>query len=120
VSLDTNLFERVLDNLISNALKFSPPDSTVTLRVEFPSSKTDEVQPPNPGVRVCVLDEGPGISKEHRNLIFNKFEIVATKRGDAPQVGLGLAFCKMVVEAHGGRILVDANEPTGTVFTVEL
>ena len=120
VSLDANLFERVLDNLISNALKYSPPKSTVTLRVEFPRSETDEVQPHGPSVRICILDEGPGIPEEYRSRIFDKFEIVAMKREGTPQIGLGLAFCKMVVEAHGGRILVDANEPTGAVFTVEI
>jgi two-component system sensor histidine kinase/response regulator len=120
VSLDANLFERVLDNLISNALKYSPPKSTVTLRLEFPRSKTDEALPHDPGVRIYVLDQGPGIPEEYRSRIFDKFEIVAMKRKDTPQVGLGLAFCKMVVEAHGGRIFVDANEPTGAVFTVEI
>jgi two-component system sensor histidine kinase/response regulator len=120
VSLDANLFERVLDNLISNALKYSPPKSTVTLRVEFPRSKTDEALPHDPGVRICVLDQGPGIPEEYHGRVFDKFEIVAMKRKDTPQVGLGLAFCKMVVEAHGGRIFVGANEPTGAVFTVEI
>jgi K+-sensing histidine kinase KdpD len=71
-------------------------------------------------VRISVLDQGPGIPEEHRSRIFDKYEIVAMKRGGTPSVGLGLAFCKMVVEAHGGRILAGANKPTGTVFTVEI
>jgi two-component system sensor histidine kinase/response regulator len=110
-SLDSNLFQRVLDNLVSNALKFSPAESTVTLRAEYPGAGT--------GLRIQVLDEGPGIPEEHRERIFDKFEIVALSR-DVSQVGLGLAFCKMAVEAHGGRIFVDANEPRGAVFTVEI
>ena len=120
VSLDANLFERMVDNLLSNALKYSPPKSTVILRVEFPTSKTGGAQPAGPSVRISVLDQGSGIPEEHRSRIFDKYEIVAMKRGGTPSVGLGLAFCKMVVEAHGGRILVGANEPTGTVFTVEI
>jgi len=73
-----------------------------------------------PRVRIQVLDEGPGISEEHRDRIFDKFGIVALKERDISQVGLGLAFCRMVVEAHGGQIFVDANEPQGAAFTVEI
>ncbi len=115
VSLDANLFQRTLDNLVSNALKFSPPQGIVTVRAEYPESEAASSL-----VRIQVLDEGPGIPEEHRDRIFDKFEIVEAKKSGIPQVGLGLAFCKMVVEAHGGRIFVDANEPEGTIFTVEI
>ncbi len=119
VSLDANLFQRVLDNLLSNALKFSPRESRVTLRVEYPTEEPS-LQSPQPLVRVQVLDQGSGIAEEHRDRIFDKFEIVALKKGGMPQIGLGLAFCKLAVEAHGGRIFVDANEPDGSIFTVEI
>jgi two-component system sensor histidine kinase/response regulator len=115
VWLDENLFQRVLDNLISNALKFSPAESTVTVQLEYPIAPTSEAK-----FRIKVLDEGPGVSEEHRARIFHKFEIVALKGKDTPQVGLGLAFCKIVVEAHGGIIFVEANKPVGSVFTVEI
>ncbi len=119
ISLDANLFQRMLDNLISNALKFSPAKGTITLRVEYPEAKTaSSLQ--GPRVHIQVLDEGPGIPEEHRDRIFDKFEIVALEERDISQVGLGLAFCRMVVEAHGGQIFVDANEPQGSVFTVEI
>lgn len=119
ISLDVNLFQRVLDNLVANALKFSPAESTVMLRVEYPEAKV-ESQLPEPRVRIQVLDEGPGIAEDYRDRIFDKFEIVALKREGVPQLGLGLAFCKMVVEAHGGQIFVAANKPKGAVFTVEI
>ena len=119
MSLDATLFHRVLDNLISNALRFSPAESKVTLRVECPSAPSAP-QSPQPHARIKVLDEGPGIAEEHRDRIFDKFAVVALKKSSVPQVGLGLAFCKMVVEAHRGRIFVDANEPQGPVFTVEI
>lgn len=119
MSLDLNLFQRVLDNLISNALKFSPVGSTVTLQVEYPKMETKS-QLPTPHVRIKVLDEGRGIAEEYRHHIFNKFEIVALKEKGVSQIGLGLAFCKMVVEAHGGHISVAANEPMGSLFTVEI
>jgi two-component system, sensor histidine kinase and response regulator len=116
--LDANLFQRMLDNLISNALKFSPMQSTVTIQVEYPYLGAKTLAKPQ--VRVKVIDEGPGIDPAHHENIFNKFEIVELKRRGVPQVGLGLAFCKMVVEAHGGRIFVESNQPTGSIFTVEI
>ena len=113
VSLDANLFYRTLDNLISNALKLSPPEGTVTLRAEYPAS-------PMPLVRIQVVDEGPGIPEEDRDRIFDRFEVASLMQQGIPQLGLGLVFCKMVVDAHGGRIFVESNEPHGSIFTVEM
>ncbi len=119
VLLDINLFQRVLENLISNALKFSPNGSTITLQAEYPRAKT-LLYASVPRARVKVIDEGPGISEEDRNRIFDKFEIVKLKEEGEAQIGLGLAFCKMVVEAHGGQIFVEPNSPKGSVFVVEV
>jgi signal transduction histidine kinase len=119
VSLDANLFQRVLDNLLSNAVKFSPVESTVIVRVDYPEA-TSEPLPAEAKLRIRVLDEGPGIDQEHRDRIFDKFEVVELKRSDTRQIGLGLVFCKMVVEAHQGRIFVEDNMPAGSVFTVEI
>jgi two-component system sensor histidine kinase/response regulator len=113
LTLDANLFIRVLDNLLANALKFSPPGSEVILRVIQPASPDDRV-------RVQVIDQGPGIPVEYLERIFNQFEIVALRQKGLPQIGLGLPFCKLVVEAHGGLLRVEPNKPMGSVFTVEL
>jgi signal transduction histidine kinase len=110
--LDVNLFIRVLDNLLSNALKFSPPGSAVVLRV--PPVAADG------RLRIQVLDQGPGIPAAHLDSIFNQFEIVALRRKGFTQIGLGLPFCKLVVEAHGGRLQVEPHQPTGSIFTIEL
>jgi two-component system sensor histidine kinase/response regulator len=118
VYLDATMFQRLLDNLISNALKFSPAHSCVTVRVEYPEQKIEPSGPPQ--LRVKVIDEGPGIAPEHYESVFDKFEIVELKLRGVPQVGLGLAFCKMVAEAHGGRIFVEPNIPAGSIFTVEI
>ncbi|MFQ5610947.1 MAG: response regulator [Anaerolineae bacterium] len=117
VFLDVNLFQRVLDNLVSNAVKFSPTDSEVTIKVEYPGPEPAPAQ-----VRLKVQDEGPGIPPGDRERIFGKFETVALQRRGASQVGLGLAFCKMAVEAHGGHIFVDGNGSNGkgAVFVVEI
>lgn len=110
--LDANLFTRVLDNLLSNALKFSPPGSAVVLRVRPVAA--------DGCLRIQVLDQGPGIPAAHLDSIFNQFEIVALRRKGFTQIGLGLPFCKLVVEAHGGRLQVEPNQPTGSIFTIEL
>jgi signal transduction histidine kinase len=117
--LDGTLLQRVVDNLLSNAFKFSSAGDTVTLRVDYPQIN-DDTSPSKPAIRIKVFDEGPGISDEDRERIFDKFEVVALRRANVSQVGLGLAFCKFVVEAHGGRIWVEANQPQGCVFTVEI
>ncbi|NEQ22485.1 MAG: HAMP domain-containing histidine kinase, partial [Microcoleus sp. SIO2G3] len=118
VSVDANLLYRVLDNLLSNAIKFSPPDSTITLQVDEPSYPiTDKTVFQQATIRVA--DEGIGISEELQKRIFEKYE-VGNPMKDIPQFGLGLAFCKMVVEAHKGRIFVEENKPSGSIFTVVL
>jgi signal transduction histidine kinase len=118
VWLDINVFHRVLDNLISNALKFSPPQSTVIVQLEYLAE--EKALTTKPQFRLQVIDQGPGIPEEDRQRIFNKFEVLALKEGNIPQIGLGLTFCKMAVDAHQGCIFVEANEPVGSVFTVEI
>lgn len=112
VTGDAKLIRRVLDNLLSNALKFSPEPSTITLSAE---SSDDGSR-----VRVQVIDEGPGIAEQHWGVIFEKFGAVSRGLDEVPSVGLGLYFCRMVVESHGGAICVGRNEPHGSIFTVDL
>ncbi|NEO29950.1 MAG: response regulator [Symploca sp. SIO3C6] len=112
IPLDLNLFRRVFDNLISNAIKFSPSDSQITLQVDYPrDTKTQAI--------IRIADAGPGIHQHLRKSIFDKYEVGNLMAG-VSQIGLGLAFCKMAVEAHGGRIFVEDNQPRGSVFTVEI
>jgi two-component system sensor histidine kinase/response regulator len=117
--LDSKLLERTLDNLLTNAIKFSPNDSTVTIRLEHLNSSGSNGASRH-GACLQVVDQGPGIAEEYRERIFDRYEIVTLKSEDISQIGIGLAFCKMVVEAHGGRIFAEANEPTGSVFTLEI
>jgi signal transduction histidine kinase len=119
VQLDRNLFGRVLDNLISNAVKFSPSQSTVVVELNYLLGE-EQASAANPQFCLQVIDQGPGIPKEFHQRIFNKFEVVTLRRQNTSQVGLGLVFCKMVVEAHQGHISVGANEPTGSIFTVKI
>ena len=119
VPADANLLQRVVDNLVTNALKFSPPNSTITVRVEYLAG-TEPADADSRRVRIEVADEGPGIEEKYREAIFDRFSIVDMKKNHVTQIGLGLAFCKMVVEAHQGRIFVHPNKQRGSVFTVEI
>lgn len=109
VSVDPVFFRRAIDNLLSNAIKFSPSGSEITVIVDG-----DEQ-----GSRIQVADLGPGVNENLRQSIFEKYEIGTRMKG-INQTGLGLAFCKMVVEAHGGKIMVGENQPQGSIFTIEI
>jgi len=112
-NVDRNLIARLLDNLLANAIKFSPRDTRVTLTL------TPADAPGKPCL-IQVEDEGPGIPLGYRETIFEKYGIVKMKDIELPQTGLGLAFCRLVAEAHKGRIYVAPRQPRGSIFTVEL
>jgi signal transduction histidine kinase len=110
ISVDATILRRIIDNLISNALKFAPANSQVLLSLECL---------PEDRVRVRVTDTGLGIDENRRKQIFEKFEI-GTLKNNISQIGLGLAFCKMAVEAQGGSLKISDNFPQGSIFTVEI
>jgi len=103
--LDHELMGRVVQNLLDNALKFSPEDGTVTVTLADVDGQ----------VRLEVTDQGPGIPSAQHTRIFEKFGQLERKSGRSG-VGLGLAFCKLAVEAHGGRIGVNSQSGQGSTF----
>ena len=107
---DAALLRRVADNLVTNAIKFSPGGATVVVHVGVEGPK----------VILEVLDEGPGVPEEARARIFEKYEIVKMRAAGGPQTGLGLPFCRMVVDKHGGAITCLPREPKGSRFHVSL
>lgn len=109
-TVDENLFQRIVENLLTNAIKFSKSGQKVIIRLEYPSERK---------VRISVLDEGSGVSEELKEIIFNRFE-VGHSFANVEQTGLGLAFCKLAIAAHGGQIWVEDNLPQGAIFIVEL
>ncbi|MBW7886606.1 MAG: HAMP domain-containing histidine kinase, partial [Caldilineaceae bacterium] len=120
VVADLALFQRVVENLVANALKFSPPQTTVTIVVEYPQThiaETEEEEQPN--VRISVMDQGRGIPPEDFVRMFDQYEAVYMKEHGKAELGLELAFCRMVAEAHGGRIYAGNNPDRGAVITVE-
>lgn len=104
LKLDPSLIERVIVNLVSNSIKFTPEGGFVTVR--FADLK-DKVQ--------CqVIDTGPGIPPEFKDRMFKKFEQVNGTRGGT---GLGLANCKTIVESHCGEIHVHSKLGEGSTFS---
>jgi signal transduction histidine kinase len=116
---DGDLIVRVIQNLLGNALKFSGRGSTVLIRAiaadrASRASADAEIVPALSGfVSIAVVDCGVGIAPEDQEMIFAKFGQVGERRGGS---GLGLTFCKLVVEAHGGQIWVDSHVGEGSTF----
>jgi signal transduction histidine kinase len=112
---DIHLIRRVFANLLDNAIKFSPKKSIITVRVETVSK-----EPHRPKlVKIHFIDCGTGVSSEQKQIIFEKYQVGSIILG-VSQIGLGLSFCKMTLEAHGGSIIVTNNQPQGAIFTVLL
>jgi signal transduction histidine kinase len=105
--------EQILTNLIGNAIKFSPRGS----RIEVSSHEVQDPDPARRMLEIAVCDEGPGVAAGDRERIFLPW---VQAGGDGAGLGLGLAICRRLVEAHGGRIRVDAREGGGSRFAFTL
>jgi PAS domain S-box-containing protein len=104
---DSDRIIQTLTNLLGNAIKFSPPHTTVTL--SGVANETEFV--------FCVADEGRGVPDEKRESIFERFsQVDASDSRDKGGSGLGLAICRSIVHAHGGRIWAEANTGAGSRF----
>jgi signal transduction histidine kinase len=112
VRADRDLLRRVLENLLDNSIKYARAGTVVKVRVGEAHH----------AVEIRVSDEGPGIPEEFRARVFEKYFQLERDAGAHRRVsrGLGLAFCKLAVEAHGGRIWVEENRPQGSCFCIEL
>jgi two-component system, sensor histidine kinase and response regulator len=110
---DATLLRRVVENLIDNSIKYTPSGGTITLELS---------QPDGGGVVLKVRDQGPGVPEAYRESVFDKYAQLDrdTARRARSSRGLGLAFCRLAVEAHGGRIWIEDNQPRGAVFCVSL
>ncbi len=109
IYVEPDMIERVIGNLIDNAIKYTPEGGAIAISSASSGSE----------VYLRVKDNGPGIPLDAQQSIFEKFSRVRYR--DAPRgIGLGLAFCKIAIEAHGGRIWVQSNSERGSVFTCAL
>jgi len=111
VTCDGALVRRVIENLVSNSLKYSPAGTRVHISIGSG----------NGHARVAVHDQGRGVHPDVREKIFEKFATVAARQDSIyKSFGLGLAFCKLAIEAHGGTIGVEPGVPAGSTFWFEL
>jgi signal transduction histidine kinase len=104
--LDPDLVRRVIANLVDNAIDHAPERSTITVSLEARGR----------GVRLRVIDRGCGVPETQREQVFDRF---MSARTTLTNRGLGLAFCRVAVEAHGGKIWIEDAAP-GAVFCVDL
>ena len=100
---DPRLLQRILQNLIGNAVKFTPEGGRIRISAQERSGY----------LQISVADTGPGISPELQQRLFRKFVTGEVKQRGS---GLGLAFCKLAVEAHSGDIWVESQEGKGSTF----
>ncbi len=108
VSVDNDIIERVFVNLLTNSIKYTPQNGRIVL---------DSLAVEGDRVKVSVSDNGEGINEDNLKKVFEKFQQVAPKQaGKVRSTGLGLTFCKMAIESHGGRIWIESRPHEGTTF----
>jgi len=111
IESDQDRLIQVLVNLLANAIKFSPPESTITIT----SASSDQ------WIELRVIDQGRGIPASHRESIFKRFvQVEASDATVRRGTGLGLSICRSIVEAHHGTIGVDSEEGKGSSFWFRL
>ena len=111
LACDAELVRRVIQNLVDNAVRYSPETGNVTLAARSVDG----------GVEIRVIDEGPGVPVEAREAVFDKWKRLADAGvHGASGRGLGLAFCRLAVTSHGGTIGIESHEPHGSEFVIRL
>ena len=121
---------QVLNNLVSNALRYTPDGGAITLRARTedrglrtePTGRQTSTLNPQPSVMITVEDTGSGIEADDLPFIFDRFYRAdqSRQRVDSNASGLGLAIAKAIVEAHGGTLAVESRPQVGTTFTITL
>ncbi len=112
INADSRRIQQVIENLISNAIKYSPADKTINARL-FQNETS---------ARIEVHDQGQGLTEEDMSKLFGQFQrLSAQPTGGESSTGLGLSIVKQIVELHGGRIWAEsAGKDQGATFIVEL
>jgi signal transduction histidine kinase len=108
VFADPHVSQRILENLLDNAIKFSPREGEIIIRI------TDEQS----FIKISIEDQGPGIPKEEQAAIFEQFTQLKSEENSWSRggFGLGLAFCQLATQAMGGTIWVESDGESGTKF----
>jgi two-component system, NtrC family, sensor histidine kinase KinB len=111
LSVDREKIERVMQNLIDNALKYTPDGGQVMVRARVRQDNGER-----PTVQIDVIDQGPGVPLEYKERLFDRFVQISDQQSVRRGFGLGLTFCRLVVEAHHGRIWIEDNPQGGSIF----
>lgn len=113
VKSDKNILVRVITNLLTNAIKYAPQNSIITIEANESIENKDFVE-------ILIADQGKGIPQEYLEKIFDKFIQINKKDEKVRSTGLGLTFCKLAIESHNGTIKAESKESTGAkfIFTV--
>lgn len=114
LAIDSALIQRMCDTLVGNAVKFSPPGSNVTIQVAMGEGAEGRC------ASLEITDEGPTVPSAMLDQLFSKLEQNDTQYPGRPHTSIGLAFCRLVAEAHGGALRVRDNPTGGAIFTVDL
>lgn len=108
---DAARLSQAFGNFVSNAIKYSPPNSTITIWVDADPKM----------VRICVADQGPGIPAQERCILFTQFGKLSNRpTGGESSTGLGLWIAQQMIEIQGGRVGVDCPPDGGSIFWAEL
>ena len=107
--LNSGLIHEVITNLVDNAVKFTPSESPISISVHLEEDS----------VVVSVEDTGPGVEHEEKNKLFETF-YRGKQLMSVHGLGLGLAICQKIIEAHGGKIWVENNKSQGAAFRFSL
>lgn len=114
LDIDPELIERVLINLIDNALKYAPTGRSITIRAgAWPPGEREKV-------RIDIVDQGPGIPDDFKDAIWGRFSMIPGRKARRSSAGLGLNFCRLTIETHGGQIWVEDNPGGGSIFSFTL
>ncbi len=109
--MDAKLMIQVIINIVDNAIKYTPKNSTILIKTWKQDNKAF----------ISILDDGDGIPDDMKERVFDMFYTGTNKIADSRRsLGLGLSLCRSIVNAHGGTIVVSDNVPHGTVFTITL
>ncbi len=122
VKADAEILHRIFVNILTNAIKYTPINGTITLSSENHSATeqpiaNDVLTPATPLLKISIADTGQGIPADKKHLVFEPFgQVDAKHSGSVRSTGLGLSFCKMAVEAHYGSIALESEVGKGTTF----
>jgi signal transduction histidine kinase len=109
IRADAEMIERVFVNILTNAIKYTPNNGLIVLKADAQSE--------DGFLKISITDNGIGIPADKTHLVFQRFgQVVAKNSGSVRSTGLGLTYCKMVIEAHGGNIGVESEQEKGSTF----